>query len=166
MEELLENLYDTIDRMTAVYKEILQAAEEKQKHIISGDIEKLESAIFRERNLAESIVLLEEKRRYIMVSITRKIGRCDTSLSLQKLGEHIQDPFRSKLEMKRETILEVALKVQEVNNVNTSLTRYSLEYVNSLIKSLCSEPLDNTIYQQTGKVREGDLKRIVFETSA
>ena len=166
MKELLENLYDTLDRMTAVYKEILQAAEEKQGYIISGDIEKLESVIFRERNLAESIVLMEEKRRYIMASITRQSGRGETALSLQKLGEHIQDPFRSKLEMKRERILEVAQKVQEVNNVNTSLTRYSLEYVNSLIKSLCSEPLDNTIYQQTGKVREGDLKRIVFETSA
>ncbi|GJQ58232.1 MAG: flagellar protein FlgN [Candidatus Scalindua sp. AMX11] len=166
MEDFLENLFDTLDKMIVVYREILQAAEEKQGHIISGDIDKLESVIFRERNLAENLVLLEEKRRYVMESISQQIGQYDTSLTLQKLIEHTQDPFRSKLGVKREVILEVALKVQEVNNVNTSLTRYSLEYVNSLIKSLCSEPLDNTIYQQTGKVKEGYLNRIVFETSA
>ncbi|MDR4505550.1 MAG: flagellar protein FlgN [Candidatus Scalindua sp.] len=166
MDELLENLFDTLDRMTAVYKEMLQAAEEKQEHIISGDIDKLEAVIFRERNMAERIVLLEQKRRYVMESLAQQSGRRDTSSSLQRLAEQIEYPFRSKLEMKRETIIAAALKVQEVNNVNTSLTRYSLEYVNSLIKSLCSEPLDNTIYQQTGKVKAGDLKRIVFEASA
>lgn len=166
MDELLENLFDTLDKMTAVYQEILHAAEEKQGHIISGDIDKLESVIFRERNLAESIVLQEEKRRYVMESITQKNGWHDTSLSLQKLADQMHDPFRSKLEMKREMIIKVALKVQEVNNINTSLTRYSLEYVNNLIKSVCAEPLDNTIYQQTGKIKADDLKMIVFEASA
>jgi flagellar biosynthesis/type III secretory pathway chaperone len=152
--------------MGAIYKQIEQTAIEKQGYIISGDLEKLESVIFRERNLAESLVLLEEKRRYITQSIGQEIGQDKDSLSLQRLIELTQDPYRSRLEKRRDSLFEITRKVREINSVNTSLTRYSLEYVNSLIKSLCSQPLDNTIYQQSGKVREDDLERVVFEVSA
>ncbi len=166
MQELLENLYDTLDQMISVYKQIEQTAQEKQGYIISGDIDKLESVIFRERNLAESLVLLEEKRRYVTQSVGLKIGQREDPLSLQVLIDHMQDPYRSELQGRRDSLYEITRKVREVNSVNTSLTRYSLEYVNTLIKSLCSEPLDNTIYQQSGKVKEDDLERIVFEVNA
>ncbi len=74
MENLLQNLVDTLNKMTIIYKDILQNAQDKRKQIISGDIDKLESVIYRERNLSENILLLEEKRRYIMQSISRSIG--------------------------------------------------------------------------------------------
>ncbi|MCP5003408.1 MAG: flagellar protein FlgN [Planctomycetes bacterium] len=166
MKDLLENLYDTLYQMAVTYNQILETAEEKQGYIISGDLDSLESVIFLERNLAESLVLLEEKRRYIMQSVCQEIGQCEETLSLQRLIEQLQDPYRSKLQEKRDLLYEITRKVQDISNVNASLSRYSLEYVNGLIKSLCSQPLDNTIYQQSGRVREENLDQVVFEVSA
>ena len=58
------------------------------------------------------------------------------------------------------------MKVEEINKTNTSLTKYSLEYVNKFIKSICSESLNDSTYQQSGKLKEPVLQTVLFETNA
>jgi len=152
--------------MTAIYKDILQAAQDKRKHIISGDIDKLESVIYQERNLSENILLLEEKRRYIMQAINRTIGKRDTISNLRELIEQIRDPYKSELEKQYDAISGVITKVRDVNKVNTLLTKYSLEYVNNFIRAICSESLNDSVYQKSGDFKGPELKRLLFEVSA
>ncbi len=152
--------------MVITYKDILQTAQEKKEHIISGDIDKLESIIYQERNLAESILLLEEKRRYILNSINQSLGNNSNSAKLSELVEQIREPYKSKLREQYDVILEIITKVEEINKVNTSLTKYSLEYINNLIRSICSESLNDSTYQQSGKFNEPELKRMLLEIDA
>jgi iron-sulfur cluster repair protein YtfE (RIC family) len=152
--------------MVITYKDILQTAQEKKEHIISGDIDKLESIIYQERNLAESILLLEEKRRYILNSINQSLGNNSNSAKLSELIEQIREPYKSKLREQYDVILEIITKVEEINKVNTSLTKYSLEYINNLIRSICSESLNDSTYQQSGKFNEPELKRMLLEIDA
>ena len=166
MENLLNNLSETLDKMVITYKDILQTAQEKKEHIISGDIDKLESIIYQERNLAESILLLEEKRRYILNSINQSLGNNSNSAKLSELIEQIREPYKSKLREQYDVILEIITKVEEINKVNTSLTKYSLEYINILIRSICSESLNDSTYQQSGKFNEPELKRMLLEIDA
>ncbi len=166
MENLLQNLVDALSKMTSVYKDILQTAEDKRKHIISGDIDKLESVIYQERNLSENILLLEQKRRYIMQSISRAIGKRDTILTLRELIDQIRDPYKRKLKKQHDAISGVITKVKNVNEINTLLTKYSLEFVNNFIKAICSESLNDSVYQQSGNLRDPELKRLLFEVDA
>ncbi len=166
MEDLLQYLVGTLSKMTAMYEDILQAAQDKRKHIISGDIDKLESVIYQERNLSENILLLEEKRRYIMQSINRAIGMRDTIPTLRELIEQIQDPYKSELEKQYDALSGVIRKVRDVNEVNTLITKYSLKYINSFIKAICSESLNDSVYQQSGNLKDPELKRLLFEVSA
>ncbi len=166
MENLLQNLSETLDMMINTYDDIFQAAQEKKDHIISGDIDKLESIIYLERNFAESILLLEEKRRYILRSINQSIGSNNNSTKLGELIEQIRDPYKSKLKKQYDNIVEIIMKVEEINKTNTSLTKYSLEYVNKFIKSICSESLNDSTYQQSGKLKEPVLQTVLFETNA
>ena len=66
MENLLHDLSETLDKMIITYGDILHTAQEKKEQIIAGDIDKLESIIYQERNLAERVLLTEQKRRYIL----------------------------------------------------------------------------------------------------
>ena len=166
MENLLQNLSETLDKMIITYKGILHAAQEKKVHIISGDIDKLESIIYQERNLAEDVLLIEKKRRYILHSINHLLGNNNDFIKLGELIEQIREPYKSKLKEQYDVIIEIISKVEAVNKINTSLTKYSLEYINNLIKSICSESLNDSTYQQTGKLKEPELKRILFEISA
>ena len=43
LKNLLQNLSETLGKMILTYKDIFITAQEKQEHIISGDIDKLES---------------------------------------------------------------------------------------------------------------------------
>ena len=166
LENLLQNLSEALDKMILTYKDIFLAAQKKQEHIISGDIDKLESVIYQERNLAERILLLEEKRRYILRSINQTLEINNNSTKLSVLIEQIQEPYKSKFKEQYDIIVEIITKVEGVNKTNTTLTKYSLEYINSLIKSICSESLNDNIYQQSGKLKEPELKRILFEINA
>ena len=123
--------------MVITYKDILQTAQEKKEHIISGDIDKLESIIYQERNLAESILLLEEKRRYILNSINQSLGNNSNSAKLSELIEQIREPYKSKLREQYDVILEIITKVEEINKVNTSLTKYSLLWSLSSSNATC-----------------------------
>jgi hypothetical protein len=166
MENLLQDLSETLDKMIITYRDILHTAQEKKEQIISGDIDKLESIIYQERNLAERVLLTEEKRRYILHSINQTLGNNTDSIKLSDLIEQIREPYKSKLKEQYNVIIEVISKVEAINKINTSLTEYSLEYINNLIKSICSESLNDSTYQQSGKLKEPELKRMLFEISA
>ncbi len=166
MENLLQDLSETLDKMITTYSDILHTAQEKKEQIISGDIDKLESIIYQERNLAERVLLAEQKRRYILHSINQALGNNTDSIKLSDLIEQIKEPYKSKLKEQYDVIIEVISKVETINKVNTSLTKYSLEYINNLIKSICSESLNDSTYQQSGKLKEPELKRMLFEISA
>jgi hypothetical protein len=165
-ENLLQSLSETLNKMILTYKDILLAAQKKQEHIISGDIDKLESVIYQERNLAETVLLLEEKRRYILRSTNQTLGNNNNSTKLSVLIEQIQEPYKSKLREQYDIIVEIITKVEGVNKNNTTLTTYSLEYINNLIKAICSESLNDNTYQQSGKLKEPELNRILFEINA
>jgi len=166
LENLLQNLSETLDKMILTYKDIFLAAQNKQEHIISGDIDKLESVIYQERNLAETILLLEEKRRYVLHSINQTLENRNNLPKLSVLIEQLREPYKSKLKEQYDIIIDIITKVEAVNKTNTTLTKYSLEYINNLIRSICSESLNDNIYQQSGKLKEPELKRILFETNA
>ncbi len=166
MENLLQNLSETLGMMINTYNNIFRAAQEKKDHIISGDIDKLESVIYQERNLAENILLLEEKRRYILHSINQSLGNNNKSTKLGELIEQIRDPYKSTLKEQYDIIVERIMKVDEINKTNASLTKYSLEYVNKFIKSICSESLNDSTYQQSGKLKEPVIQTVLFETNA
>ena len=166
LENLLQNLSETLDKMILTYKDIFLAAQNKQEYIISGDIDKLESVIYQERNLAETILLLEEKRRYVLHSINQTLENRNNLPKLSMLIEQLREPYKSKLKEQYDIIIDIITKVEGVNKTNTTLTKYSLEYINNLIRSICSESLNDNIYQQSGKLKEPELKRILFETNA
>lgn len=166
LENYLQNLSETLDKMILTYKDIFITAQEKQEHIISGDIDKLESVIYKERNLAETILLLEERRRYILQTTNNALGNNSNSTKLSDLIEQIQEPCKSSLQEQFDVIVEIVTKVEEINKSNTTLTKYSLEYINNLIKSICTESLNDNTYQQSGKLNEPELHRLMFEVSA
>ena len=74
--------------------------------------------------------------------------------------------IRADLKEQYDIIVEIITKVEEVNKSNTTLTKYSLEYINNLIKSICTESLNDNTYQQSGKLNEPELHRLMFEVSA
>ncbi len=166
MENLLQNLSETLDKMIITYRDILHTAQEKKEQIISGDIDKLESIIYQERNLAERVLLAEEKRRYVLHSINQTLGNNTESIKLSDLIEQIKEPYKSRLKEQYDVIVEVISEVEAINKVNTSLTKYSLEYVNNLIRSICSESLNDSTYQLSGKLKKPELKRMLFDISA
>jgi flagellar biosynthesis/type III secretory pathway chaperone len=101
-----------------------------------------------------------------MQSISRSIGKRDTIPTLRELIEQIRDPYKSELNKQYDAISEVITKVKNVNTINTLLTKYSLEFVNNFIKTICSESLNDSVYQQSGNLKNPELKRLLFEASA
>lgn len=167
MENLLQDLSDTLKKMTDAYKDVLQTAKDKQKYIISGDIDNLEVVIYQERNLAENILLIEEKRRYILHSINQAIGIRDDDKppSINELIEKIKGPHKEGLMEIYETIKDIIMKVEVVNRVNASLTKISLNFANNFIKSICSESLNDTVYQKSGEIQKPEFNRVLLEVN-
>ncbi len=166
LNKLLQYLSETLDKMILTYKDIFVTAQKKQEHIISGDIDKLESVIYQERNHAETILLHEERRRIVVQMINKALENHSESSKLSDLIEQLQEPFKSNLRKQYDIVVEIVTKVEEVNRSNTTLTKYSLEYINNLIKSICAESLNDNTYQQSGKLNEPELHRLMFEVSA
>ena len=166
MENLLQDLAETLGRMVKTYEGVLQTAREKQKHIISGNIDSLETVIYQERNLAEEILLFEKRRRFIMQSISLALGLSERQPTLGEVIGMIKDPHKRELKELYDAIKDIIIKVQDVNKVNTSFSKTSLEFINNFIRTICSESLNDTTYQQSGKIKEPEFERMLFEVNA
>ncbi len=101
-----------------------------------------------------------------MQTVNNALGNNSDSTKLSNLIEQVQEPYKSRLKEQFDIIVEIVTKVEEVNKSNTMLTKYSLEYINNLIKSICAESLNDNTYQQSGKLNEPELHRLMFEVSA
>jgi hypothetical protein len=164
MNTLLDELIETFDRLSIIYDELLETAKAKQRCLIAGNIEELEMLLYREKNQAEIAQLLEEKRQNIMNRYCKENNVQVKDVSMKSLTNEMDNLHREKMGNLLNKLTQSIKQLQEVNQTNTTLTHYSLEITEDIIKIFCPPAFQYPIYHHTGKMRENELPRVLIDT--
>jgi flagellar biosynthesis/type III secretory pathway chaperone len=63
-----------------------------------------------------------------------------------------------------ENLTATLKELQELNKINATLTQYSLEITEDLMKIFCPNAFQNSLYQPSGKIRGSELTRVLIDT--
>lgn len=160
---LIDEFIETLERLLTVYSELFETAKEKQRHIISGNIEGLETLLYQEKNQTEIAQLLEEKRQNIIERYSKEHDIQNT-ITIHSLMNRIDHSYRGKISTLIDKLASVIKQLQDLNEINASLTHYSLEITEDILKMFCPPSFQYPVYQHTGKLLGSGLSRVLIDT--
>ncbi len=163
MKILLDELIETFDRLSVVCDELLEIAKSKQRCLISGSIEELETLIYQEKNQAEIAQLLEEKRQNVVVRYCKELNVCEKNITMKSLINEIDNSHRKIICSLSDKVIQSIKQLEEVNQINTTLIQYSLQITEDMIKIFCPSVLQYSIYGYTGKIQENELPMVLVD---
>lgn len=164
MNTLLTELIETFDRLSVVCDELLKTAKSKQRCLISGSIEELETLIYQEKNQAEIAQLLEEKRQNIVIRYCKELNVQGKNITIKSLINEIDNSHSKIICSLSDKLFQSIKQLEEINQINTTLIQYSLEITEDMIKIFCPPAIQYSIYRYTGKMQENELPMVLIDT--
>ncbi len=165
MANLLTDFIETFDEITHLYGKILDVCKKKQACIVDNNINGLETLLQRESNLLETVILLEKKRFTLQKSLMETCEIKERKLTIHDLMIMLDEPQREHLSTIYNQASKVINELEEVNEMNRSLTNYYLNLTNKTIELFCAEAFNNATYQQSGRLKDSDLTRVIIDTA-
>lgn len=138
VEGLIEVLHDE----AKVYGELVKLAESKRQVIIDRDLAALEGTTSSEQKLSDQLKSYESRRIRLLKSFTESQDEIPTVSDIIDALDS-STPEWEELKKAKEDILEVAGRMQFINNQNQVLLQQALEMVEfdlTLFKSLRQAP--------------------------
>ena len=163
MNTLLHELIETFERLSVVYDDLLDTAKAKQQYLISGNIEGLETLLYQEKNQAEIAQLLENKRQNILEYFCKEHPVKD-KFTMKSLMNTIDSLHSNKLSTLVDRLKQSIKQLQDLNETNATLTHYSLDITEDIVKIFCSSSFQNPIYQHSGKMQGNELPMVLIDT--
>ena len=163
MNTLLPELIETFERLSVVYDDLLDTAKTKQQYLISGNIEGLETLLYQEKNQAEIAQLLENKRQNILEYFCKEHLIKD-KFTMKSLMNTIDSLHSNKLSTLVDRLKQSIKQLQDLNETNATLTHYSLDITEDIVKIFCSSSFQNPIYQHSGKIQGNELPMVLIDT--
>ncbi len=164
MNKLLHELIETFERLSVVYDNLLDTAKTKQQYLISGNIEGLETLLYQEKNQTEIAILLENKRQNILERYCLESDVKENKMTIHSLINRMDTLHGNKLNMLLDRLKQSLKQLQDLNETNAILTRYSLDVTDDIMKIFCSSSFQNPIYQHSGKMQGNELSMVLIDT--
>lgn len=165
MANFLTDFLKIFEKITRLYGEILAVSKKKQSCIVENNINALEALIHRESKLLESVIFLEKERLTVQKSLSEACNIKDRKLTINDIMVLLEEPKRKHLGTTYNRISMIMDELKEVNEMNRSLTNYSLDLTNKTIELFCVGSFHGRTYQQTGRYKNSDLTRVVIDTA-
>ena len=164
MNKLFDELAETFNRLGIVYDELLETAKTKQQCLVSGNIEKLEMLLYQEKNQVEIAQLLEEKRQNILWRYCKKHHVTGINITMKSMMNKMDTSYREKISKQIDKLTHSIEQLHEVNQSNATLTHYSLEITEDIIKIFYPPAFQYPAYWYTGKIRKNELPMVLVDT--
>ncbi|OQZ02619.1 MAG: hypothetical protein B6D35_00860 [Candidatus Brocadia sp. UTAMX2] len=164
MNVWLDELVETLERLSVTYEDLLETAKRKQSSLISGNIEALEMLMYQEKNQVEIAQLLDEKRQNIVKKYCRTHREEENNITLTSLIKEMDNLYRQKICVLLDKLTRLVKQLQEIQQTNATLIHYSLEITDDIIKILCPSAFQYPVYQHTGKKQDNKLSMVLIDT--
>lgn len=149
--DYLNQLIQILSVEKKLYTELKELAQNKQKTIISNDVEQLAIYLSEEQSLIDQIEDVEKERRQAVIGLCTDLDITEKELSFTKLREYLDPVSRKKLDQFKTSLLEILEELGEVNETNRVLIQEAMKINDFTIRILtqASAPISST-YNRTG----------------
>jgi flagellar biosynthesis/type III secretory pathway chaperone len=151
---LLSELVAILDQEIELHKELLSLVHRDRELII----ELCPEEIFENNKKKETVVLkikmLEESRLLLLDRLSPHYGVSSPKLTLSKVASLAEEPYRSRLDACRSTLLALIKSIRDVNQSNSLIVKDSLHYFECSLDFLHYTSAASPTYLDSGRIKD------------
>lgn len=160
MASLMDDLTKVLESETVKYKELLDLSESLREALIESDVPSVERLTANQEEVSNEIQSLEHRRARIMNDIAVVLNKDPKSLRVSDLEASLasQPALQAQLSSVRSDLRDTMDSLKQVNHVNQTLLRQSMELLEfdlNLFRSMRQAP--ETANYNKSAVNTGDL---------
>lgn len=165
MEAIIEELIDVIAEEIEAFNQLLVTLHDKQRAIVEGEIERLNTTVEHESKLAMETKSLEALRLDKSQKLAEQLEMESLNPKLSEIIEKVEKRYAQRLSEQRDLLRTLVKKIQVLNKSNQFLLDYSLKFIEESMAVLLSGAEPKNIYKKDGKMLK-EMKNIVLDQSA
>ena len=161
MSKSVEQLVQTLDKESEIYRDLLNIAKQKREVIKAQNIDQLQSMVNEEQGLIVSLFKLEELREKVVDKIMRE-EKLDFVENVTQLAQLLSVDAKNKILDAKNRLLVLVKTVNEETRFNSVLLEERLELINMNINLLTQSGLDSGVYSKHADMDENE-RRSLFD---
>lgn len=161
MSKSVEQLVQTLDKESEIYRDLLNIAKQKREVIKAQNIDQLQSMVNEEQGLIVSLFKLEELREKVVDKIMRE-EKLDFVENVTQLAQLLNVDAKNKILDAKNRLLVLVKTVNEETRFNSVLLEERLELINMNINLLTQSGLDSGVYSKRADTDENE-RRSLFD---
>lgn len=145
MASLVEELINVLTEEEKVYRTLAANGEKKRQIIIDADIPALEALTDLDQQAGDELLSMSNKQVSLLTDIANVLGKSDEKMTVTRLIGYLgtQPDIQAKLTAARDSLLEAAAQMKEINDLNSQLLAQAIELTEfdiTLFKSMKQAP--------------------------
>lgn len=131
MAGLIYDFIDQMEKITALYEELLKLSQAKTQVVIDGDAKALQDITQQEEHIVSQLNSADRNRLSLLDDIAIVLNQKKEELSLVKLAELLkeQEGVSESILRIRGLLAEIIEEIKDLNEKNARLINQSLEYI-------------------------------------
>ncbi len=167
MNRLYRNLQDILEQKISLYEKFIQLLNEEWNCVTHYSYDELQKVIAQKENQVMQMQALENSRSSLMKKIAGNLKVRLPGLTLKKLIQLKENPYRNKLATCRKKLLS---QIQKINILSSKIKNLFDHSALSLKKSMAfihsEDEKAYSPYQANGQIREGKLQSRMVSVDA
>lgn len=145
MASLVEELINVLTEEEKVYRTLAANGEKKRQIIIDADIPGLEAITDLDQQAGDELLIMSNKQVSLLTDIANVLGKSDEKMTVTRLIGYLgtQPDIQAKLMAARDSLIEAAAQMKEINDLNSQLLAQAIELTEfdiTLFKSMKQAP--------------------------
>ncbi len=159
MRKLYKNLQDLLEQKIGLYEKFIQLLNEEWKCVTHYSFEELQVIIAKKDDHVMQMQALENSRSSLMKKIAGNLNMKTSGLTLKKLIQFKENPYRENLAKCRKKLLSNIQKINVLSAKIKSLMDHSALTLKKSLAFIHSEgEKANSPYESNGQVTESKLQ--------
>ena len=166
MGESIDGLLDILSKECGLYRDLFDLSRKKSEIIVDGNVNGLTDILSVEQQLIIELGFLETQREQFIEVFARDKSIDPQRATLSQILPLLEGKTQKRMEQVWNDLSEVISQQRQINDLNESLIKNNLEYIDFSIKLLAGQDESGTLYSKVGKTSVKSQNRNLFDRKA
>ena len=166
MGESVDALLDILTKECGLYRDLFDLSRKKSELIVDGNVDGLTGILSVEQQLIIELGFLETQREQLIEVWARDKAIDPQRATLSQIMPLLKGKTQKRMEQVWNDLNEVISQQRQINDLNESLIKNNLEYIDFSIKLLAGQDESGTLYSKGGKTSVKSQNRNLFDRKA
>ena len=166
MVKSVDGLLDILIKECGLYGDLYDLSRKKSEIIVDGDVDALTRVLSVEQQLVIELGHLENQREKVIEEWALSVGVDPQRATLSEIIPFLNGDTKGRIEKVWNELSEMVSQLRQTNDLNGTLIKNSLEYIDFSIKLLAGQDEAGTVYSKGGKAPVKQQNRNLFDRKA